>query len=105
MAGSLIDWLASLLNQRVVDELKAVETVVLRSISKGDAILAQMNWQKTLIEANQATGAQSLALIQALYDQIATTGSVGPEQLAALTKKLKDSSDELNASITKNGMN
>lgn len=98
MAGTLIDWLASLLNQRVVDELKVVESVLLRVISKNDAILAQMDWQRSLIEGNKATATQSLGLVRALYDQLAS-GAVTQEQFASLTKKLKASSDDLSASI------
>jgi hypothetical protein len=101
MSSSLIDWLASLLNQRVVDELKVVESILQRLITKNSQLSYQLDGLKGIVEANKAIDSQALALVHSLYVQI-SQGSVSPEQLAALAKELRTGTDELAASVKSN---
>ena len=101
MASSLIDWLSGLLNQRVVDELKVVEQVLLRAIAKNNQVLGQIDWLRQQVESSKTMDTQALTLVRGLAAQI-SNGSVLSEQLAPLTKDLKAGTDELAASVKSN---
>ena len=101
MASSLIDWLSGLLNQRVVDELKVVEQVLLRAIAKNNQVLGQIDWLRQQVESSKTMDTQALTLVRGLTAQIGS-GSILPEQLTPLTNNLKTGTDELAASVKSN---
>jgi hypothetical protein len=101
MTSSFIDWLSGLLNQRVVDELKVVEQVLLRAIAKNNQVLGQIDWLRQQVESGKTMDTQALTLVRGLAAQIGS-GSILPEQLTPLTKDLKVGTDELAASVKSN---
>lgn len=98
MSSSLIDWLSGMLNQRVVDELKVVEQVLLRAIARNSQVLSQLDWLRTQVESGKTMDTQALTLVRGLYSQL-SNGSVSPEQFAKLSGELKTSADSLASSV------